>query len=217
MEENLFNILSIKHIKESTEEIVDYIDSRRKGETKSLKTRWDKLNNFCMGGIDWHTIVTIGGMSGCGKSSIANELETSLFDSNSDENFAVLSFNFEMVAMKQVGRKISSKLQITVGDLYSSKEKLNDETFTLVKDAAEKISDNYNIHYVDVPGTVEQIYKTILHFHKTMSKDNPDIGIVIMLDHTLLTKGRQRDSEREILAQLYKMFMIVKKNMNTKT
>ena len=213
MEENSFNILSIKHIKESTEEIVDYIDSRRKGETKSLKTRWGKLNNFCMGGIDWNTIVTIGGMSGCGKSSIANELETSLFDSNPDENFAVLSFNFEMVAMKQVGRKISSKLQMTVGDLYSSKEALNDANFALVKDAAEQISDNYNIHYIDVPGTVEQIYKTILHFYKRISKDNSDIGIVIMLDHTLLTKGRQRDSEREVLAQLYRMFMTVKKNI----
>ena len=29
MEENLFNILSIKHIKESTEEIVDYIKSKK--------------------------------------------------------------------------------------------------------------------------------------------------------------------------------------------
>ena len=207
------DILNTKHISESTKEIVTYIDSRRKGLEKSLKTRWDKLNKFCMGGLDWNTIVTIGGMSGSGKSSIANELETSFFDNNPDENFAVLSFNFEMIAMKQVGRKISSKLQMTVGDLYSSKETLNDDNFTKVKSVADEISKNYNIHYVDVPGTVEQIYKTIIHFHKKLSETNPDIGIVIMLDHTLLTKGRQRDSEREILAQLYKMFMAVKKVM----
>jgi len=214
MEENSFKgILAFKHISESTKEIVEYIDSRRKGEEKSLKTRWDKLNNFWMGGIDWNTIVTIGGMSGCGKSSIANELETSLFDHNPDQNFAVLSFNFEMIAMKQVGRKISSKLGLTVGELYSSKESLSDDTFSKVTDVADEISDTYNIHYVDVPGTVEEIYKTILHFAGNKLKNDPDIGIVIMLDHTLLTKGRQRDSEREILARLYRMFMTVKKQV----
>ena len=213
MGENLSKILKYKHISESTKEIVKYIKSRKDGEEKSLKTRWDKLNNFCMGGIDWNTIVTIGGMSGSGKSSIANELETSLFDSNPDQNFAVLSFNFEMIAMKQVGRKISSKLKMTVGDLYSSKESLSDSNFELVETAAKEISNDYDINYVDSPGTVEQIYKTILGFHKERIHNNPELGIVIILDHTLLTKGRQRDSEREILAHLYKMFMAVKKEI----
>tara|TARA_Y100000034_G_scaffold128607_1_gene183541 strand:- start:1319 stop:2314 length:996 start_codon:yes stop_codon:yes gene_type:complete len=210
---NSFKVLKYRHIGTATKEIVDYIDSRRKGLEKSLKTRWDKLNKFCMGGIDWNTIVTIGGMSGSGKSSIANELETSLFENNPDQNFAVLSFNFEMIAMKQVGRKISSKLQMTVGDLYSSKESLTDEVFEQVESIAEEISKEYDINYVDSPGTVEQIYKTILDFAQERLHNNPELGIVIMLDHTLLTKGRQRDSEREILAHLYKMFMAVKKEI----
>ena len=213
MEENLYKSLKYRPISNAANEIVDYIKSRKDGDEQSLKTRWDKLNNFCMGGLDWNTIVTIGGMSGSGKSSIANELETSLFESNPDQNFAVLSFNFEMIAMKQVGRKISSKLKMTVGDLYSSKESLSDEIFEQVQTAAEEISSDYDINYVDSPGTVEQIYKTILAFHKERMHNNPELGIVIVLDHTLLTKGRQRDSEREILAHLYKMFMAIKKEI----
>ena len=213
MEANSSKVLKYKHISEATKDIVKYIKSRKDGEEQSLKTRWSKLNNFCMGGLDWNTIVTIGGMSGSGKSSIANELETSLFESNTEQDFAVLSFNFEMIAMKQVGRKISSKLKMTVGDLYSSKESLKDNDFELVETAAKEISSEYDINYVDVPGTVEQIYKTILNFAEYKMKENPDIGIVVMLDHTLLTKGRQRDSEREILAHLYKMFMAVKKEI----
>lgn len=213
MEENLYKGLKYRPISNAASEIVDYIKSRKDGDEQSLKTRWTKLNNFCMGGLDWNTIVTIGGMSGSGKSSIANELETSLFESNPDQNFAVLSFNFEMIAMKQVGRKISSKLKMTVGDLYSSKESLSDSDFELVETAAKEISSDYDINYVDSPGTVEQIYKTILGFHKERIYNNPELGIVIILDHTLLTKGRQRDSEREILAHLYKMFMAVKKEM----
>ena len=109
MEENLYKGLKYRPISNAADEIIDYIKSRKDGDEQSLKTRWSKLNNFCMGGLDWNTIVTIGGMSGSGKSSIANELETSLFDSNPDQNFAVLSFNFEMIAMKKVCRKICVK------------------------------------------------------------------------------------------------------------
>ena len=93
MAENLSKILKYKHISESTQEIVEYIDSRRKGEEQSLKTRWEKLNRSTMGGLDWNVIMTIAGMSGSGKSSIANDMETSLFDCNPDQNFSVLSIN----------------------------------------------------------------------------------------------------------------------------
>ena len=213
MAENLYRGLKYRPITHAADEIVEYIKSRKDGDDKSLRTRWSKLNNYCMGGLDWNTIITIGGMSGSGKSSIANELETSLFDSNPDENFAVLSFNFEMIAMKQVGRKISAKLKKTVGDLYSSKESLSDDDFTAVESAAQEISSNYDINYVDSPGTVEQIYETILGFHRERMHNNPELGTVIILDHTLLTKGRQGNSEREILAHLYKMFMAVKKEI----
>ena len=65
---NLSNVLKYKHISKATKDIVEYIKSRKDGEEQSLKTRWDKLNNFCMGGLDWNTITTIGGMSGSGKS-----------------------------------------------------------------------------------------------------------------------------------------------------
>ena len=65
MEQTLNNKgLSYKHIKEPTQEILRYIDNRRKGVSKSLKTRWSKFNKQCMGGIEPNTIYTIAGISG---------------------------------------------------------------------------------------------------------------------------------------------------------
>ncbi len=108
-EQPLSRPLRYRHIKGPTQEIVNYINERRQGGTKSLKTRWKKFNDQCMGGIEPNAIYTVAGISGSGKSSFVNSLETDLFDLNPDEDFVVLSFNFEMLASKQVGRKLYQK------------------------------------------------------------------------------------------------------------
>ena len=89
-------MLKYHHISQATHEILEYIDDRRAGNIKSLKTRWEKFNNQCMGGIEPNTIYTIAGVSGSGKSSFLNSLENDLFDCNPDAEFVVLSFNFEI-------------------------------------------------------------------------------------------------------------------------
>ena len=67
MEQNSYNkSLTYKHISHSTDEIISYIDNRRKGIVKSLRTRWDKFNKVCMGGIEPNVIISIAGISGSG-------------------------------------------------------------------------------------------------------------------------------------------------------
>ena len=58
--------LTYKHISHSTDDILSYINDRRKGIVKSLKTRWDKFNKACMGGIEPNVIIAIAGISGSG-------------------------------------------------------------------------------------------------------------------------------------------------------
>jgi replicative DNA helicase len=207
-------ILAYKHIKEASKDALKYIDDRRAGRVRSLKTKWKKLNARTMNGIEWNSIMTIAGMSGSGKSSMANELETSLFDCNPRENFSVLSFNFEMLALRQVGRKISSKMNKTVTDLYSGGGKLSDADYNTAKFHVDSDIKNYDVYYVDIPGTVQEIFDTILQFHIEQKKLKGDFyGTVIVLDHTLLTRGAQGAGEREILSRLYGMFMFMKKKI----
>lgn len=201
--------LLYKNIGEAANEITQYIDQRRKRIIRSLQTRWFKFNNLCMGGIEPNTIYTFAGISSTGKSSFVNSLESDLFDINPNENFCVLNFNFEMLSSKQVGRKLSSRLKKTTSELYSGgmNSTLSDDDFAIVKKEVEKIK-NYNIYYVDVPGTVEQIESTIYKFNNDEGKGK---WVIIILDHTLLTKGKTGEKEREILSNLQYMFMKIKK------
>jgi replicative DNA helicase len=212
MEQSSYNrSLTYKHISHSTDDILTYIDNRRKGIVKSLRTRWEKFNKVCMGGIEPNVIISIAGISGSGKSSLANSLESDLIDLNPKQDIVVLSFNFEMLSSRQVGRKLSYRLSRTTSDLYSSamnEGELSDKDYSDVVKESESIR-QYPIYYVDSPGNVDEIKETIMQF--SALPQVKDKWLIIILDHTLLTKGKTGESEREILTNLQRMFMEVKK------
>jgi len=213
MDKKLNRSLTYKHIKEPTTEILRYIDDRRKGITSSLKTKWKKFNKQCMGGIEPNTIYTIAGVSGSGKSSFVNSLETDLFDLNPDKDFIVLSFSFEMLSARQVGRKLSYKMRKTTSELYRGNTEdykpLSDEDYERAKKHAERIG-KYPIYYVDRPGNVNEIGNTIDIFQERIKGTNK--SLLVILDHTLLTKGAEGSRERETLYELQKLFIEKKKN-----
>jgi len=199
--------LTFKHISHAADDIVEYINGRRLGTIKSLKTRWKKFNDTCEGGISPNSLYTIAGISGSGKSSFVNSLESDLFDLNSNIDFVVLSFSFEMLSAKQVGRKISYKMKKTTSELYTVRSTLSDADFHKVEEEAKKIK-NYPIFYVDTPGTVPEIRNTILKFMETYAKDK---WLVVTFDHALLAKSEGVEKERETLVSLQRLFIEVKK------
>lgn len=211
MEQMSSKTLSFRHISTATNEAVEYIRKRKNHEIQSLRTRWNKFNKSCMGGIEPNTIYTIVGISGSGKSSFVNTLETDLIDLNSNQDVIVLNFSFEMLSSRQVGRKISSKLRQTTAELYSANNELTDDLLDRVEQTSQQIK-SYPIYYVDTPGTVEDIASTINYFYETKAKDKK---FVIILDHTLLVEGQDRESTLQVISELQKLFIKVKKLPNT--
>jgi len=201
--------LKYRNIGTAAGEAVDYINQRRHFKLQSLATKWPKFNNLCMGGIEPNVLYTIAGISGSGKSSFVNSLESDLFEQNPNANIAILNFSWEMLSSRQVGRKLSYKLNKTTQDLYSGdyKNPLNDADFKRVEDSVKDMKD-LPIYYVDTPGTVEQVRETIKEFVLNEGKGK---WVIIILDHTLLTKGKTGESERITLSNLQRLFIEVKK------
>ena len=76
MEQNLSNVRPMSAV---AQEAINYIRGRREHNIVSLKTRWEKFNKQCMGGIEPNTVYTIAGISGSGNKVFANCNLTDLF------------------------------------------------------------------------------------------------------------------------------------------
>lgn len=206
MEQSSSN-LKIRPMSIVAQEAIDYIRGRKEHSVVSLRTRWDKLNSQCMGGIEPNTVYTFTGISGTGKSSLANLIATDIIDLNPNEDIVILNFSLEMVGFRQVGRTLSNKLKRTTSDLYSSEKDLDDKTFASVISVASKLK-KYPIYFVDNPGTSTQVKNTIMAFYEKYVKDTGK-HFIIMYDHALLTT---RDgSVLETISNLLQVFIQAKK------
>ena len=204
MEQTLSNVRSMKVV---AQEAINYIKGRKEHNIVSLKTRWKKFNKQCMGGIEPNTVVTIAGISGSGKSSFANLLQTDIIDLNPTEDVIVLNFSLEMVGFRQVGRTLSNKLRKTTSTLYSSEMSLDDATMGQVITVCNQLKE-YPIYFVDSPTTPMQAQEIIYSFYNTHVKGTGK-HFVILYDHALLTKPI--GSVLETIAELQRVFIQVKK------
>lgn len=205
MEQNLSNL--IRPMSVVANEAVRYIAGRREHKIVSLKTRWNKFNKQCMGGIEPNTVLTVAGISGSGKSSFANLITTDVIDLNESEDIIVLNFSLEMVGFRQVGRTLSNKLRKTTSALYSSEKDLDDNTFRMVVSVTNKLKE-YPIYFVDSPTTPTQVKDIIMQFYETYVKST-NKHFIIVYDHALLTK--QVGSVLETISELERVFIQVKK------
>ena len=205
MEQNYCDV--IRPMSVVAQEAINYIAGRREHNITSLKTRWMKFNKQCMGGIEPNTVYTIAGISGSGKSSMVNLIQTDIIDLNPNEDVIVLTFSLEMVGFRQVGRTLSNKLRRTTSTLYSSETDLDENTFKDVINVSNQLK-KYPIYFVDNPSTPTQVNNIIQWFYNKYVKDT-NKHFVIIYDHALLTK--QEGSTIETISELERVFIQAKK------
>jgi replicative DNA helicase len=210
MRERSTKSLTFSHISKAVERSLDYIDGRRKGKYKSLKTGFKKLDSALLDGVEWNKIFSIGAMSGSGKSVFLEQLKRNILKLNPDEKMNILSFEFEMPAYEQITRNLSGEVGMSTRDLYSANEELADDKFEELCKASERFT-KLPIYNVDSVGSVDEIVNTIVSFVEYLKLKEKKEGIIITIDHALLTSMRQNEDERQMLAYLYRTIIRMKK------
>jgi replicative DNA helicase len=208
--------LHIKSIQEALQEELSYIEARKKGTIKSVKTPWKSWNRLYMGGLETGCIYAIAGMSGSGKTTCLNQIESGAFDYNAGMDIEVLSFNYEMLARRLVGRKIVSKMGISTKDLYSAhmdKDSLSDETLQFIKENMANDIRSLNVSYVEFPGTAAEMARTILHFKEVKKLEERKAILLVNLDHAVLTRASAGRDERSTVVDVMTMFNEMKKRL----
>lgn len=214
MEKKSFNGLTIKKLDQVVTETKEFINNRRFGIEKSLKLSSYKVNQAFMDGLDWNRIVTIAGLSGSGKSTIARQWIKEMIELNPDQQFDVLSFQFEMLGLDEVARDISSKTNKSIKELYSAEGKLSDAEFSKIEKELDKMRD-YPLYIVDHVGTVDDIKDTIIYYCTTNKLAERKRNLVVSIDHSLLVKAKDGDDEKMTLDRLMHMLVALKKYLSS--
>lgn len=193
---------------------INYIKKRASGEIQPLATCYSKLNKALGGGFEANTMVTLSGLSGTGKSSLSKRLMSSMTENiiESGRNCVALSFNFEMLAHKTIGREISNMSKMTLKELYSSDNPLSEYAINkLVKNYYDKIN-KFPIIYVEEPEDHITIGKTIYYYWKKLCKDNNSV-MIVEIDHAVITKGKTGDNQKSKIDDLMETINRIKKKI----
>lgn len=193
-----------------------YMNGRMKGEIKSFKTPWPKLNDATTDGFEWHSVTVIGGRPGSGKTLIKDQIIRDGFKLNPGENFRVLEFQFEMLARTSAIREYSSILGKSYKYLCSADGKMSEADLKICYEyAKERVK--YPIDVVEEPCTVKELKEVIhayMNEHATFEtvRETYEEGSItkqrdvqkkiykktlITLDHSLLLKRSKVDGEKD--------------------
>jgi replicative DNA helicase len=186
---------------------LEYLDGRRQGQIKSLKTPWQKLNDATTAGLEWHNTIIIAGRPAAGKTLAKDQIIREAFVLNPSEKFRVLEFQFEMLAKNSAIREFSSYLNRSFKYMCSAEGTLTKEELDRCYEyAKERVK--YPIDIVENPCTVNefiQIIKDYMETHSVSKQVEKKVTVdgvpttrmvmektytntIITLDHSLLLK-----------------------------
>lgn len=208
------NIPALLTQEQVTQQSVQYIKDRASGKIKPLETCYSNLNNLVGGGFEPNTIAVLSGLSGSGKSTFSKRIIYSITNNCLRNNKKVVSlcFNFEMLAHKTVGREFANRKNITLTELYSNYEPVSQEVINEIEKEGEKLS-KYHIYYVEEPKTPKVIAETILFYWDKWCSKELDKTMIVEIDHTMLTRGGEGDSDKQKIDSLMEYLIQIKKKI----
>ncbi len=224
MQATIPKTLPTKHIKDAIEEAKALIQEERSGNINGLYTRWSGINRAKFKYWRFSNVTSINGASGSGKSAILNMIEDDFTNPQLNgiwqEKIMVLAFKFEMSAADEILRNLSGKVKKSYSYLLSSKidvesskllgqdiyNQINDKEYDNLCIELDKLQ-NKPIRYIENSGNLEQIWNTCAEF----KEKNKDRRLIITLDHTLLAEKLSEKDDLELISNLSKLSIRLKK------
>lgn len=209
--------LPIISSKEAADNALREIEEGRSDEQIALMTRWSKMNKALQGGFRFNTTYVIAGLSGHAKSFLLNMIRKDFTDKSINggfhKKFRQLHVAFEMTAADEVLRDVSGAIKKSYAELISAYKNtegrvLSDADYEEVKAYLQTIA-QLDIDYIEVTGTVTQLEDTIVAY----GQKHKDSHLIVSLDHTLLTDTDKEKDEFEVVSNLSKMFLRLRKRM----
>lgn len=186
------------------------IDYYRKEKNPGLFSRWPVVNDVMGGCFRFGEVLIICGSSGSGKSYFLNMLRDDFLgeiNAGYTRDFKILSFSFEMSSSDEVLRTYASKLRTSYSALVSAKEKVDDKQFDRILKVGDNIKSS-KLYFVESSGNYQQIYNTVEKFWN----DNNRCNLIITMDHTLLAEYLNESSEVELVSNLARLSIRLKKD-----
>lgn len=110
----------------------------------------------------------------------------------------------------QLARDVSSSLQKSVKEIYSGFKPLSDEEFEEISTTLDGYNDS-PAFYVDHVGSAKDVIQTIIQFAENRRLLEQDKGLVVTIDHVLLTKGKNSEAEKAKIDDLSHSLVELKK------
>ncbi len=135
-----------------------------------------------------------------------------MLELNKDQDFDVLSFQFEMLGIDEIARDLSSSMKIPIKKLYSAEGNLSEKEIDKIDTLLEEMK-AIPLSIVDNIGTVEDIKDTIIQYVTSKGLKEKKRGLVVTLDHSLLVRSMDYDDEKSTIDKLMHMLVGLKKTL----
>ena len=200
-----------KHYGDVLKDSYTKLVKRKHKEIKSLKTKWKGFNSIGIGGIEWQSLIVIGARPGVGKTFVTATITRDIQELNTDQDFNVLHFQFEMLAENMGIRELSAGTNLNIRYIQSAEDDgmpaLDLTDLTKLRLYAESQSERKE-YIIDIPMNVQQMKETIIAFYESHERR----PIVITLDHTLLLKQTAAEQNKQVTLQNLAVMLTEMKN-----
>lgn len=191
-----------------------YVEKRRSGDIKSLRTPWPGFNSAGISGLEWGSMLTIGARPGAGKTMIVSQLLREAHRLNPDQKFNILEFQFEMGDEQYATRQFAGEVAQDYGVVLSTNRQVDqfiiDKIKNYIKECEYLESQGIKRELISESITVSQIEAAI----KDVYIANGSQPMIVTIDHSWLIKKGSSDKDKfDVLYNATEMLMQLKKQI----